>query len=169
MSLELEERAVVDEALEDILSEPPPRDLVPLGCGVGFGRALLLVATAVVGSAVGRSVAVAILSAGVLLLVVGVGLWLASARLARGRVEAAVEAALRQLESGVEDREVSLRAATLLLANAYVQHGPTTTQSFGTMAAAARLGEALPLVLSVEEYLLERDSVYPVFTRDPTD
>ena len=101
---------------------------------------------------------------GGVLLVVGIVLSVGAGGFARGHVTAAAEAALRTLEAGDEDREVLLRAATLLLCNAWASYGPSTVEAFDFAAARVRLGPMLSLVSEVEGVLLEEGVIYPVFT-----
>ena len=73
---------------------------------------------------------------------------------------AAVEAALRQLESQAstdtlsnDERETTLRAATLLISHAFISDGPTTVEGFDRAEAATRIGPAMGLVLGVQRVL----------------
>ncbi len=131
------------------------------------GFALLLVVPLLarrIGLASGA--AVPLLVAGGALLVVGLVLWFGAGGFARGRVTAAAEAALRVLEAGDEEREVLLRAATLLLCHAWATHGPSTVEAFDFATARARVGDRLDLVTAVERVLLAEGAIYPVFTPD---
>ena len=163
------DRLLVDETLEEIEAEPPSRDLGPLGAPMVLFGLLIVIGFLLVGRVLPTppSLAVAGLAAGAVLMIVGIFLAVAGGGLARGRPLAAAEAALRQLEGGDEDREVLIRAATLLLAHAYVSYGPTTTSSFDRAAAERRIEARLALVLEVEAHLLKSDRVYPVFTFQP--
>jgi hypothetical protein len=114
--------------------------------------------------ALGSAFATVGLILGLVLLVVGLTLWFTAGGAMRRRSMAASEAALRTLEAGTDDREVLLRAATLLLCNAHATHGPATVQSFDFVSARTRLGGRLDLVLAVEAVLLEEEAVYPVFS-----
>ena len=62
-----------------------------------------------------------------------------------------------------------LRAATLLLCNAYATYGPSTVEAFDFGAARARLGARLDLVASVEDVLLGEGGIYPVFAPEVGD
>lgn len=129
---------------------------------------LLLLVVPVLGRRLGlpSGAAVPLLVVGGALLAVGLVLWLGAGGFARGRVTTAAEAALRVLEAGEEDHEVLLRAATLLLCNAWATHGPSTVEAFDFTAARARLGARLELVMAVEGALLDEEVIYPVFTVD---
>lgn len=102
--------------------------------------------------------------AAVLMVLGGPALGLASRGLGGGASAAAVEAALRQLESLEADREVRLRAATLLVSYAFVSQGATTTQTYKPDEVAPRVRRSLPLIEAVEEYLVADFDVGQVFT-----
>ena len=98
-----------------------------------------------------------------ILLVAG-GLFSAALRGRKSRAaEAATEAALRQLEGMGGERDVDLRAATLLVSHAYVTDGPTTVRTFDPEEAAARIQARLPLVLAVQEVLSDQLGVWVPF------
>jgi hypothetical protein len=118
---------------------------------------------------IGPGLATPLLVAGGVMLVVGLVLWFSAGGFARGHVTTAAEAALRVLEAGEEDREVLLRAATLLLCNAYATYGPSTVEAFDFGAARARLGPRLELVRAVEGVLLGEAAIYPVLTLEGGD
>lgn len=159
-------RAVLD-ALGEIRASQPARDWSRPGCLMALSGLLLLVVP-VAGKGLGLTpgVVTPLLVVGGALLVVGIVLRLGAGGFARGHVTAAAEAALRALEEGDEDREVLLRAATLLLCNAWAAYGPSTVEAFDFAAARARLGPRLALVAEVEGILLEEGVIYPVFTAD---
>jgi hypothetical protein len=161
------DRLAVRDALEEILADQP-RDLASLGCLVVLPGVLILLVVPVVGRLLGLAsgLATGAIVAGVILLVVGIAMWLGAPGLIRGRSTAAAEAALRQLEQGEEDREVMLRAATLLLTHAHATVGATTSLSLSVGEARERLGALLPLVVEVERFLLEEEQIYPAFTAE---
>ncbi len=174
MAVELspEDRAVVDEAVADIVSGPRPRDRGPLGCSLAMpGFLVLLVMPVMVRRfSLGDGVGMASLAVGGLLLVGGLVLYFSAGGFVRGHYMAAAEAGLRGLEawdpeSG--DREEALRGATLLLMNGMAAHGATMTPSFDPEEGRRRLGATLPMVEAVEEYLIAEGSVYRVFTPEP--
>ncbi len=112
-------------------------------------------------------VATAVISAAIVLLVVGLVLWFTAGGFVRGHAVAAAEAAIRTLEgwrADAGDREEALRAATLLLMNALASYGPTTSEAFPVEEARRRIAHMMPLVLAVERELLAREAIYPVFT-----
>lgn len=158
---------VVREALDEIQSEPPPRNFAGVGCVMALPGFVLLLVFPMLARlfSLSSELAVPVLVLGGVLLVVGLALWFGAGGLVRGRAIAAAEAALRTLESDEDDRGVLLRAATLLLWNAYAAHGPSTTTTFDFNEGRRRLGPRLEaVVLGVEEHLLGEGVIYPVFT-----
>ncbi|MHB1192163.1 MAG: hypothetical protein ACYC6F_03875 [Longimicrobiales bacterium] len=166
-SLSEQDRRAVLDTLGEIRASPPARDWSRPGCLMALPGLLLLVLP-VAGKGLGLTsgLVTPLLVLGGVLLVVGIVLRLGAGGFARGHVTAAAEAALRALEAGDEDREVLLRAATLLLCNAWAAYGPSTVEAFDFAAARARLGPRLTLVTEVEGILLEEGAIYPVFTAD---
>lgn len=162
------DREGVLEALAEIRAEPPPTSYAGVGCVMALPGFLLLLLVPPVGRMLNlaQGFAVVGLVLGGVLLVVGLILWFTAGSLTRRHSIAAAEAALRTLEVDGQEREVQVRAATLLLCNAHATHGPATVQSFDIEAARTRLGSRLPLVEAVEELLLEEAAVYPVFTSE---
>jgi hypothetical protein len=159
-------RAVLD-ALGEIRAAPPARSWAAPGCAMALSGLLFLVLP-VAGKGLGLvpGVVTPLLVLGGVLLVVGIVLRVGDGGFSRGHVTAAAEAALRTLEAGDEDRDVLLRAATLLLCNAWASYGPSTVEAFDFAAARARLGPRLALVAEVEGILLEQGAIYPVFTAE---
>lgn len=158
---------LVREALDEIRSEPPPRNFAGLGCVLALPGFVLLLVFPMVARlfSLPSGLGVPVLLLGGVLLVVGLALWFSAGGLVRGRAIAAAEAALRTLESDEDDRGVLLRAATLLLWNAYAAHGPSTVATFDFDEGRRRLGPRLDsVVLAVEAHLLEEGLIYPVFT-----
>jgi len=165
-SLSDSERLAVRETLRELREAPAPRNLSGVGCVIALPAFAVLLVFPVVGRwlDVGMGVAKLVLILAGALLVVGLLLWFTAGGFARGHVMAAAEAALRTLAAGEEDRDVLLRAATLLLFNAYATYGPSTVEAFDFDATRARLGPRLELVVAVERLLLEDGAIYPVFT-----
>jgi len=162
------DRELVREALREVEATPAPADRAPLGCVIALPGFVLLLVFPVVGRMMhaGRGLAEIVLGLGVVLLVVGLGIWFTSGGMVRKHASAAAEAALRELEREDQaDREVLLRAATLLLTNAYTTYGPSMVASTDFADARARLGKRLSLVVAVERMLLDEDAIYPAFTR----
>lgn len=166
--LSAEDLRVVHETLQEIREMPPPRDNQGAGCVLSMvGIFLLLVLPYVarlvpVSPTVGR---VGLLVGGAAT-VVGVVLWLTAGGFVRGNYIAAAEAALRELEAWTPeegDREVALRAATLLLTHAVATYGPTSSQSFEVAEAEGRIGHMLPMILAVQDVLVEEGAAYEVF------
>lgn len=175
-SLSREDRDVVADALREIRETPPPKDFGYLGCPMMILGVLFLVGLSALLSR-------GLMAPGVLpkvALFVGGGAIVAGGLLAvtaggfvRGASIAAAEAALRELENwygGEQGRDPALRAATLLLCHAVAEYGPTASESFKRADAERRLGDSLPLVVAVEEHLLETEGgIYPVFTSPEDD
>lgn len=168
VSLSPEDLSIVQETLQEIRDMPPPRDNRGLGCVVSMAGVFVLFVLPYVGrmipipSAVGR---VGLLVGGAFT-VVGVVLVLTAGGFVRGNYVAAAEAALRQLEGWspeAGDREVALRAATLLLTHAVATYGATSSGSFDVAAAEERIGHMLPLVRAVQAVLVEEDAAFEVF------
>jgi hypothetical protein len=160
------DRRIVRGALDEIRATPSPVDRAPLGCALALPGFAILLVFPVVGRMLnlGSGVATLALGLGGVLVVVGVVLWFSAGGFVRGHAVAAAEAALRTLESGEEEREVLLRAATLLVVNAYATYGPTTSTAVDVDKARSRLGKHLGLVEAVEGVLLEEGAAYPIFT-----
>ena len=159
------DRLVVRETHEEIAATPPPSDFGYLGCPVALLGIVVLVLWPQllrVLPAAGFFTPFAMLAA-VLMVIGGPVVGLTSGGSVRGRSSAAVEAALRQLESGDGDRDVMLRAATLLICHAFVSHGPTTSQTYQADEVAPRIAGAFALVVAVEGYLVEELQEYPMF------
>ena len=116
------DRLLIDETLEEIDAEPPPRDLGPLGGPMALCGLLVVIGFLLLGRVLPPPpfFTVAGLGIGAVLMIVGIILRVAGGGFVRGRSLAAAEAALRRLEGRDEDRAVLIRAATLLLA--YANH-----------------------------------------------
>jgi hypothetical protein len=112
----------------------------------------------------GRLVATVALVTGLAFLVVGLGMWFTAGGQRRRHAVAATEAALRTLERGEDDRDVLLRAATLLLVRAHVAERGAVVSVVDVARARARLGARLPLVEGVEERLLAEEAIHPVLS-----
>lgn len=159
---------VVHDTLQEIRDMPPPRDNYATGCLMALaGLAVLLVLPAVGKQiTIASGIATAGLIIGGVLLVVGVVVWQTAGGFVRGTYSAAAEAALLQLESWTPeegDREVALRAATLLLTHAVATYGPTSTDSFEYEEGERRIGAMMPLVMAVQDVLVEEGASYAIF------
>ena len=159
---------VVLETLEEIRGMPPPRDNQPTGCLMSLGGIVVLLGMPVLARFVeiGSGAGSWGLIVGGALTVIGVVTWMTAGGFVRGNYIAAAEAALRELEGWTAedgDREVALRAATLLLTHSVAVYGPTSTSSFEPHEAEKRLGAMMPLVLAVQQVLVEEEACYPVF------
>jgi len=160
---------VVHETLREIRDMPPPRDNQPVGCSLVLAGLVLLLGLPVLGKAgaIGSGFATPGLLGGGALLVIGVVVWQTAGGFVRGRYIAAAEAALRTLEAWRPedgDREVALRAATLLLTHAVATYGATAMSTIDGIDARERLRSMMPLVLAVQDVLLAEEASYAVFT-----
>lgn len=160
--------AVVREALAEIQARPLPQDRSTVGCVVALPGFLLLLVFPMVGRMldVGSGAATVVLGIGIAFLVVGLIFWFTAGGAIRRHTSAAVEAALRQLSGDDDDRETTLRAAVLLVMNAYTPQGPSHTATVNFGDAERRLGDRLELVKAVERVILDEEAAYPAFTLD---
>lgn len=164
--LDSEDVAIVRDAMDEIEAEPPPKNWGGVGVVAAVMGAVTLVGVPLAGrfGELPRAAVVTALAVGAVLVVLGVVARASAGGFARGRSVAAAEAALRQLESDEDDRETTLRAATLLLAHAYAMYGPKVQASFDFVDGRRRLGERLALVEAVEEELVRNRRIHAVFT-----
>lgn len=164
-------RLLIRETLQEIEETPPPAEPGVYGCGLAILGLVVLVGFGIVGPrfGVGAGVATPILVVGGGALVIGMVLSLTRSGFTRKVAGAATEVALSELEDGEDDEDVLLRAATLLLAHAFVASGETMRSTFDRSEAALRIGERMPLVRAVEEYLTSSESMYPVFTTETSE
>ncbi len=171
-SLSADDRAVVDEAVQDLLEGPRPVDRGPLGCGMAVPGFLILLIAPVLGRRydISSSVGMPLLVVGIGLLVIGLVMYFSAGGFVRGHYMAAAEAGLRGLEAwdpDTGDRTEALRGATLVLMNAMAAYGVTSSASFDFEAGRNRIAKVMPMVEAVEEYLVEQGSIYRVFTPWP--
>jgi hypothetical protein len=154
---------VVREARDEIVANPLPASRGPVGCFGALGGLVLLGVWPTLRGVVpvGDFVSPFVVLAGIMLVGGGLVSTLFVGRRTRA-ADAAVEAALRQLEedetgpgepAASRDREVDLRAATLLVSHAFVSDGPTTARTFDPDQVAVRVEARLPLVLAVQSVL----------------
>jgi hypothetical protein len=163
-----EDLEVVHETLQEIRDMPPPRDNHATGCLMSIGGLVVLLGLPALGRVmtISQGLGTVGLLIGGASLALGIIVWMTAGGFVRGQSFAAAEAALRELEGwGAEegDREVALRAATLLLTHAVVQYGPTSTSTFERAEAEVRLAPMMPLVMAVQEVLVEEEAAYPIF------
>lgn len=168
---------LVREAREEIVANPLPSSRGPVGCVAAIGGLVVLGAWPSLRGLVpgGDFVSPFIVLGGIMLIGGGLFSTLLVGRKTRA-AEAAVEAALRQLEGAGDqtpsgpaeapDREVELRAATLLVSHAFVSDGPTTVRTFDPEAVAARIEARLPLVLAVQNTLADQLGVWVPFAAE---
>lgn len=160
------DRRIVRETAEEVRAAPSPATAARFGLPAALLGLVIVLGWPRVRDAVpgGDFVSPIVLLMGILLLLGGPAVMLMNRGGGHSAARAAVEAALRRLEDPRSDRETALRAATVLLIHAYVQAGPTTAETFDPDELAPRIGSRLPLVVAVEEHLVERSWAYPVFT-----
>ena len=169
------DRRVVHEARTEIFAEPLVESRGPVGCiGALLGAALLVFWPALVEVVPGGGFVSPFVLLGGLILVVGGILSTFMVGRKNRAAHAAAEAALRQLEGGGHtadggQREIALRAATLLISRAFVSDGPTTVETFDRYEAANRIESAMPLVLGVQAVLIDELGAWVPFTIAPTD
>jgi hypothetical protein len=167
--LDPERRRRVLELAAAARAQPAGRDWSAMGCAglviTVAGLTLVPSVAWLVGPGGGRIAVVVLGALALVSLLVGLlGTTLGLAPLHR-RVEAAVEAlAGPEGRAGDPPPDAALEAAVTLLVNAHHAPGPYTAEIFDAVDVARRLGPALPLVIAVEEVLLEEGAVYPVFT-----
>jgi hypothetical protein len=159
------DRWIVRDARHEIMESPLPRGGGPSGVLAALGGGVVLVGWPAVSDRVpgGTFYGPFVLLGAALALVGGVAWSLSGDRTGRAAAAAAVEASLRQLESGDGDRETNLRAATLLLAAAQPTQGAAAHLTFQPDAVRRRLGGAGPLVFAVDRYLAQESGAAPIF------
>lgn len=162
------ERSRLPVLLEASRARPMPRDLRSRGCVTVVASALgLLFLPRLVEALelrwVGGPILLVLLS---LTLVMGIFLALAGRSLQVGRqyrrIEEAAETLVREYPEG--SREAALAAAVELLALARLPSGAATREAYDPRAMAIRLGDALPLAVAVEQELVRKGAMEPVFT-----
>ena len=163
-----EAQAVLNE-LRRLRETPPPTDPSAAGCVVAIVALVALVFMPVMTRVLPFG------SGGMLALGVGLGSVVVVGTLvgvfgggfARGAVGPEVDAAVEELvtEFPDGDRAAMRDAAVRILINSTVSSGPSTVRGYDPIEVGSRLGRALPYVLRIERFLLERDEIYPVFTR----
>ncbi len=163
-----EEAGLIQAALSEINSEPPPTDSGPYGCMLALVALVGLVALPIVAARVGLTGTPLTVATAFLLGSIPGGLvWsMFGGAFSRGKVISAVDQAATELielhPDGPTDRMLAL--ATRIIANAHISTGPSTSTAYKAEEMAERLGLALPYVLRVERWLVEHKGVYPVFT-----
>ena len=165
-SLTDDDRLVVRETRQEIASAPPPTDLGHLGCPVAVLGVVILIGWVKLVDVVSALAFFTpfVMLGGILMVVSGPIAGFTAGGFVRRAATTATEAALAHLESADEERDVRLRAATLLISHAFVIQGPTTSETFDADQVAERIRAVLPLVIAVERYLVEEEGVDPVFT-----
>ena len=164
------ERQAIAAEWKRLQDEPPRRERREIGCMTAVVALLVALAGPYVLGKLGielhpgLKIALAALLALAILGGVFVGMFLVSGRFAHAhrRADAAV-AWLAQNGAGGDPAERRRQAVTLLF-YAFTSDGPSTSNTIDFAAARARLGAALPYVLSVERVLRADFGLYPVFT-----
>jgi len=158
--LDENQRRRVLELASAAQAQPGARDWSSVGCAGLVVTVTGLVAAPALG--LGNPFVIGTLMA---LGLVALVLALIGAAVGLAPVRRRVDAAVATLVTGRgEPGEAALAAAVTLLVNAYHAPGPFASETFDAVEMSARLGEALPLVIAVEEVLTEAEAVYPVFT-----
>jgi hypothetical protein len=171
------DRMIVREARTEIRETPLPESRGPVGClGAILGAGVLLVWPQLIDVIPGGDfLSPFVMLLGVVLVVGGIVSSFFVGKKTRS-AHAAVEAALRQLESEAstaalssDERETALRAATLLISHAFISDGPSTVEGFDRAEAATRIGPAMGLVLGVQGVLEGELGVWIPFEVAPDD
>jgi hypothetical protein len=166
-----EDRSQVREATDDLRDTHLP---TPTGQAVCLVAILSVVAVAITSALANDVPGVAFIAPfvilGALLAVTGSILWgMFGGNGGRNAASAAIQSALNYLEDEESDRGVCLRAATVLLMSATVEQGPATYAMYEPRELVVRLGARLPLVIAVEEILMVKNGIWPVFTFVPVE
>ena len=162
------ERQEIIDTLERLRDGPPPSDPSSAGCVAAILAIITLVLMPFFGQGFDLSSGTMFgigIALGLVALLGGVfGIF--GGALPRGAVIAEVEEAIQELmvEWPDGDTAVIRRAAIRILDGSMVSTGPTSVETFDAKEVAIRLGPALPYVLGIERFLLERQEIYPVFT-----
>jgi hypothetical protein len=164
-----ERQAIVAE-WHRLANEPPPPPRREIGCMT----AIVALVLALAGPPVLRWFGIELhpglrlaLGAVLGLLILGgafVGLVLVSSKYAHAYRQADAAVAWLAEHGAAGDPEQKRRQAVTLLFHAFCSDGASTSHTIDFEAARARLGDALPYVMSVERALRIDLKVYPVFT-----
>jgi hypothetical protein len=165
-SLSDADRRAIREARADLVEEPLPPGTGQMGCVAAIaGVIALLAAPRVVPLIPGGSFLAPFVTLAAVLAVLGGVVWsIFGGNSGRAAARAAVESALRHIEDVDSDREVLLRACTVLVSRAHIVQGPTTAVIIDSPDALPRLGERLSLAVAVELYLIEEFGEYEFLT-----
>lgn len=160
------ERAVAKGVADGFLQAEPPKDHSPHGCLLSLIALIGIFVLPAVGARFGiEGVGATILGAVLLVtLILGVIIHFLGGGFVRGRTIGAAEGAIEGLERWDGDREAAIGHAVVLLMNATVEYGPTSSVAFDAREVAGRISPVLPLVTAVEELLVREDYCHPVFT-----
>ena len=167
MTLSAEQRETVTALVAAHATEPAARDWTSVGC-----VALVLAAAGAgllptVARFAGPRLRVGLFVALGLLALAGLALWLLGRTIGLAPIHRRVEQAVGRLTLPGTSENDRLHAAVTLLLDAHHAPGPYTAVTYDAAAMAARLGDALPLVIAVEAALLGEGRIYPVFTAPP--
>lgn len=170
MILDSADRDIVGETHDELLERPPPVSRGPAGCLTGVVGLAILGTWPVWRGAVpgGDFLSPFVILVGVALVLLGPVATLLG-RGGRRTARAAIEAALIRLEDPESDREVCLRAATVLVCHAYLTGTSTPELVLDRPAALARLGPRADLVRAVENHLEESFQVLPALREATPD
>ncbi len=162
------ERQEIIDTLERLRDGPPPSDPSSAGCVAAIVAVITLVLMPFFGQSLDLSSRTMLgigIALGLVALLGGIfGIF--GGALPRGAVIAEVEEAIQELivEWPDGDPAVIRRAAIKILDGSMVSTGPASVETFDAKEVAIRLGPALPYVLGIERFLLERQVIYPAFT-----
>ena len=164
------ERQAIAAEWQRLADEPPPLPRRELGCMTAIVALMLaLVGPPVLrwfGIELSQGVKLALGAALGCVLLGGafVGLVLVSGTYARASRRADAAVAWLAAHGTGGDSEQKRRQAVTLLFHAFCSDGPSTTHTIDFENARARLGDALPYVMTVERALRTDQRIYPVFT-----
>ncbi len=163
------ERQEIMDTLARVRERPPPTDPSSGGCVAAIVAIITLVLMPFIGRAFDLSGG-AMLGLGIAIGLVAVGggfLGIFGGGFVRGAIATDVEEAIEELVVQWPDGDPAVirRAAIRILDGSMVSTGPTSIETFDAKEVAIRLGPALPYVLGIERFLLDRQEIYPAFTR----
>ena len=161
-----EDRAQVREARDDLRDTHLPAPTRQVGCLAAMLAVVAAAITITLANNIPGFVFIApFVILGALLTVIGSIVWgMSGGSGGRNAASAAIGSALSYLEDEESDRSVCLRAATVLVMRATIDEGPATHSMYEPGELVVRLGARLPLVVAVEELLMDKYGIWPVFT-----
>jgi hypothetical protein len=163
-TLDAREAAVVDTAWREAEEEAPRPPVQAGGLFLAVSGMVLLTLVPAAGRVVTLDPGTAggVLALAILLLLAGAGIAMGGGHLHRRADRRRVTAMVARLRTP-PDHHAGLREATHLLARADPRGGPEPLPGASLSRLTAELGPALPTVLRVERYLVERGRMQPLF------